>query len=128
MKRVDVVGAVILNEQDEVLCALRPQAMSMPGLWEFPGGKIEPDESPSESLRREIREELQCEIAVGELVADVVHAYPTVTVRLMTYYARILTGQPVPAEHQELRWVPRTELRWLEWAPADIPTVDRLIG
>lgn len=126
MKQVDVVGAVIANEQGEILCAQRSESMAQPGLWEFPGGKIEPGESPAECLRREIREELRCEIAVGDLVADVTHPYPTVTVRLITYRARLTAGTPTPAEHARLVWLPVSELGSLTWAPADIPTVERL--
>ncbi|MDF2652440.1 MAG: (deoxy)nucleoside triphosphate pyrophosphohydrolase, partial [Paenibacillus sp.] len=68
MKKIDVVGAVIFNNNNEVLCALRSQTMSLPGLWEFPGGKIEPNETPQECLVREIQEELNCSIQVGDLV------------------------------------------------------------
>lgn len=127
MKDIDVVGAVIENERGEVLCALRSERMSLPGYWEFPGGKIEPGEEPRETLRREIREELGCEIDVGELVADATHAYPTVQVRLRTYRARLAGGQPAPAEHEQLLWLPLSQLPTLNWAPADLPTLDVLL-
>lgn len=127
MKHVDVVGAVIRNDTGETLCALRSPSMSMAGLWEFPGGKIEPHETPAESLQREIREELGCEIAVGGLIADVTHRYPTVVVHLMTYAATVVAGVPIAKEHAELRWVACADLAGLQWAPADIPTVNRLI-
>jgi 8-oxo-dGTP diphosphatase len=126
MKKVDVVGAVIVNEKKEVLCALRSQNMSLPGLWEFPGGKIEPDETPEASLIREIQEELSCTIEVGELVADATYEYPTVIVRLITYTALIVDGQPTPNEHEKLVWLPVSELPTLEWAPADLPTIEIL--
>lgn len=126
MKKIDVVGAVIINEKNEVLCALRSQQMSMPGMWEFPGGKIEPGETPQSSLIREIREELGCTIEVGELVADAEHEYPALVVRLMTYFARIVEGEPVASEHEKLIWLPIGELSSLEWAPADLPTVAAL--
>lgn len=126
MKKVDVVGAVIFNEKSEVLCALRSQNMSLPGLWEFPGGKIEPGETPQECLVREIQEELNCTIQVGELVADAAHEYPTVIVRLITYTATITEGTPIPSEHEKLIWLPLTQLHTLEWAPADLPTLDEL--
>lgn len=126
IKMVDVVGAVITNQAGEILCARRSAAMSQPGLWEFPGGKIEPGESPAATLVREIQEELRCEIAVGDLVADVTHPYPNLVVRLRTYHARLVSGSPTPAEHAELRWLPVGALSQLDWAPADIPTVERL--
>ncbi|MFZ5817576.1 MAG: (deoxy)nucleoside triphosphate pyrophosphohydrolase [Bacillota bacterium] len=126
MRQVDVVGAVIVNGAGEVLCAQRSDRMAQPGLWEFPGGKIEPGESPAQCLRREIREELHCEIEVGELIADITHPYPEITVRLLTYRARLVGGTPTPTEHARLAWVPVAELARLPWAPADIPTVERL--
>mgnify|MGYP000117910426 CR=1 FL=1 len=126
MKKIDVVGAVIHNEKKEVLCALRSQAMSLPGLWEFPGGKIEAGETPQESLIREIEEELDCTITVGDLIADVTHEYPTIIVRLITYNASIVDGIPTPKEHERLIWLPIEQLTALEWAPADIPTIEEL--
>ncbi|MEW8978090.1 MAG: (deoxy)nucleoside triphosphate pyrophosphohydrolase [Symbiobacterium sp.] len=126
MRQIDVVGAVIQNEAGEVLCARRAQDAAQGGLWEFPGGKTEPGERPEESLRREIREELGCDIAVGEPVATAVYQYPAVTVRLMTYRARLVAGQPTPREHAELRWLPVADLGRLSWSPADLATVARL--
>ncbi|MDF2648143.1 MAG: (deoxy)nucleoside triphosphate pyrophosphohydrolase [Paenibacillus sp.] len=126
MKKIDVVGAVIFNTQNEVLCALRSQTMSLPGLWEFPGGKIEPNETPQESLVREIQEELNCSIQVCNLVADATHEYPTIIVRLLTYKAIITEGTPVPNEHEKLVWLPINQLNELEWAPADLPTIEKL--
>lgn len=126
MKQVDVVGAVIVGERGEILCAQRSERMAQPGLWEFPGGKIEPGESPAVCLVREIREELGCEIEVGDLVADITHPYPNLIVRLLTYRARIVRGTPVAAEHAQLAWLPAGELKRLEWAPADLPTVEKL--
>jgi 8-oxo-dGTP diphosphatase len=126
MKKVDVVGAVILNEANEILCALRSQKMSLPGLWEFPGGKIEPNETPEESLIREIKEELNCTIKVGELVVDATHDYPNVIVRLITYLAKIVDGVPYANEHEQLIWLPVNQLVTLEWASADLPTLEVL--
>lgn len=127
-KKVEVVGAVLVNDKDEILCALRSQTMSLPGLWEFPGGKIEAGESPEEALKREIQEELGIEIEVGEQIADVTHEYPAVIVRLLTYYAKMLDSNATPraAEHEKLAWLERHELGNLEWAPADIPTVQKI--
>lgn len=126
MKTLDVAGAVILNAQGEILCALRGPGMSMPGFWEFPGGKLEAGEAPRACLRREIQEELGCDVEVGALIAEVEHAYPTVVVRLSTYYARLTAGEPQAHEHAELRWLPLSRLRELEWAPADLPTIEAL--
>ncbi|WP_042349311.1 8-oxo-dGTP diphosphatase MutT [Bacillus massiliigorillae] len=126
-KQVKVVGAVIENEQNEILCALRSPNMTLPNLWEFPGGKIEQGESPEQSLIREIDEELGCTIEVFDLVEDIVHEYPAVIVNLLTYRAKIINGSPIAKEHAELKWVPIQELKALEWAPADIPTIETLL-
>lgn len=128
MKTIDVVGGVLINEKGEILCALRSQTMSSPGMWEFPGGKIETGETPQQSLQREIQEELAVEIEVGELVEDVVHEYPDVRVHLLTYYAKITKGLPIAREHEKLDWRPVEELSKLDWAPADIPTVNRIFN
>jgi 8-oxo-dGTP diphosphatase len=128
MKKVNVAGAVIFNEKNEILCAQRSPSMSLPGLWEFPGGKIEPGESPEQCLVREIREELDCLIEVHERIADATHSYPNLVVRLITYKAKIMEGAPAPKEHAQLVWLPLSEIASLDWAPADIPTVRALLA
>lgn len=125
---IHVVGAVIRNEQNEILCALRSPSMSMPGYWEFPGGKMEEGEHPRDSLIREIQEELGCLIKVSEQVEEVYHDYPFAIVHLITYEAQILEGKPIAKEHARLEWLPVDKLRTLEWAPADIPTIEKLLG
>lgn len=127
-KTVKVVGAVTFNENGDILCALRSSEMSLPNLWEFPGGKIEEGEQPEDSLIREIQEELGCTIEVHERIADIVHEYPNIIVNLITYKTSIVGGTPIAKEHAELRWVPVQDLLSLEWAPADIPTVEVLLG
>lgn len=128
MKHVDVVGAVIRNAAGEILCALRSPHMSMGGYWEFPGGKMEHGEAPRETLRREIAEELGCLVNVGDLVADATHAYPEVEVRLLTYAATVKLGEPEAREHAELRWLSPAQLPELNWAPADLPTVEKILS
>lgn len=125
-KLIEVVGAVIQGDEGKILCALRSAMMSQPGLWEFPGGKIDLGELPEVTLVREIEEELGCRIEVGELVADCTYAYPAVTVRLRTYWSRIVSGEAIPTEHEKVEWLSIPDLLGLEWAPADIPTVDVL--
>ena len=127
MKSVKVVGAVIRNEENHILCALRSPNMSMPNLWEFPGGKIEEGESPQASLLREIKEELDCTIEVLDFITEVQHPYPNILVHLLTYEARIIDGIPQAKEHARLEWISLTKLKELEWAPADIPTVEILL-
>ncbi|MFT9849492.1 (deoxy)nucleoside triphosphate pyrophosphohydrolase [Aneurinibacillus sp. REN35] len=128
MKKIDVVGAVIVGEKGKILCALRSQDMSLPGMWEFPGGKIEAGETAESALTREITEELGIEIEVGELIADITHEYSNIIVRLLTYYAVMVDKNAVlrPTEHEQLEWVEPGRLKELKWAPADIPTVEKI--
>ncbi len=124
-RQIRVVGAVILRD-GLVLCAQRGPDGSLPGMWEFPGGKIEPGESPQVALSREIIEELHCEVVVGEEVATTTHEYDFGVVTLTTYYCQLRSGDPQLTEHAELRWVAPSQLAALEWAPADIPAIDRI--
>jgi len=126
-KTIRVVGAVIYNDKNEILCALRSPEMSLPNLWEFPGGKIEPNESPEQSLIREIEEELGCEIKVQAHIETTLHEYEAIHVELATYRSEIVAGQPAAKEHAELRWTPIPHLEQLEWAPADIPAVQKIM-
>ncbi|PEZ83063.1 8-oxo-dGTP diphosphatase MutT [Bacillus cereus] len=122
-KKVSVVGAVIFNEKNEILCALRSPEMSLPNYWEFPGGKINEGETPQDALIREIKEELGCLITVGEKIEEVDHEYENIIVHLATYKAHIKSGTPKALEHADLKWVQAGKLLELKWAPADIPTV-----
>lgn len=126
-KTIHVVGAVIRNDEGEILCALRSPSMSMPNLWEFPGGKIEDGELPEECLIREIQEELGCTIKVEDLIEDIYHDYPFAIVHLLTYGAKLVNGTPMAKEHTRIAWIPTDQLLSLEWAPADIPTIRALI-
>ncbi|GKV56599.1 NUDIX hydrolase [Sporosarcina sp. NCCP-2222] len=124
---IHVVASIIHNSEGQILCARRSLQMPLPGYWEFPGGKVEPGESPQDAVIREIQEELACTIQVGAFVEDTIHSYETFTIRLVTYFAQILAGAPAAQEHSELRWVPWQKLRSLDWAPADVPAVERVI-
>ncbi len=125
-KTVRVVGAIIINEDDQVLCALRSPEMSLPNYWEFPGGKIEAGESVHQAIVREIKEELNCEIEALQLFNDYTHEYDHVIVNLITVTCKIINGTPTANEHAELRWVAKDNLNSLHWAPADIPAVNLL--
>ena len=121
-KHIFVVGAVIINE-GLVLCAQRGEHGSLPGLWEFPGGKIEAGESPLIALEREIAEELNCTIEVGDLITTTIYEYDFATVSLTTFYCRLIKGTPTASEHADIRWLLPADLTTIEWAPADIPAV-----
>jgi 8-oxo-dGTP diphosphatase len=123
-KRIAVVGAVIVRD-GTILCAQRGPG-SLAGMWEFPGGKVEPGEAPQSALQREIDEELLCEVAVGAHVATTTHEYDFGLVTLTTYYCDLLSGEPVLTEHAEVRWLAPADLSSLEWAPADMPAVEQI--
>jgi 8-oxo-dGTP diphosphatase len=124
-KNIYVVGAVII-ENGKILCAQRGPSKSLPFKWEFPGGKIEKGESPQEALRREINEEMRCEIEIGEQVEDTVYEYDFGVVHLKTFYCRLIAGEPILTEHVSIQWLYPNELRSLDWAPADIPAIETL--
>lgn len=124
-KQISVVGAVIVH-RGAVLCAQRGPAGSLPGYWEFPGGKIEPGETARVALEREIVEELKCVVNVGDEVTTTTHAYDFGDVTLTTFWCRLVSGAPTLTEHAEVRWVAPNDLFTLEWAPADIPAVRKI--
>ncbi|EPR76395.1 Mutator mutT protein (7,8-dihydro-8-oxoguanine-triphosphatase) [Leifsonia rubra CMS 76R] len=121
-KKISVVGAVIVRD-GLILCAQRGADGSLPGMWEFPGGKIEAGESPRDALTREIAEELHCTVAVGELVTTNTHEYDFAIIELTTFFCELLDGTPVLTEHEAVCWLPPEQLMTLEWAPADVPAI-----
>jgi len=125
LKRIKVVGAVLVHD-GRVFAAKRGPGKSMAGYWEFPGGKVEADETPEEALARELREELKIDVTVGEFIVTATHEAGTAVIELSTYLCTIIEGVPVLTEHEEFRWLPVSELSDVEWAPADIPTVELL--
>lgn len=124
-KTVKVVGAIIENN-NEILCALRSKDMSLPMMWEFPGGKIEEGESVNEAIVREIKEELDCNIEVISIFNDNTHEYENIIVNLITVKCKLISGNPKAKEHAKLLWLPVDYLESLNWAPADIPAIKEL--
>ncbi len=125
-KRINVVGA-ILTRGNNIFAAQRSSKMSLSGMWEFPGGKIEPHESPKEALLRELKEELLCTAEVGNLVQTTEYEYEFGTVILTTFYCSLTGDEPKLTEHSEIRWVQVADLDQLNWAPADIPAVKQVM-
>ena len=121
---VEVVAAVI-ERDGRILIARRPTGRHLEGLWEFPGGKRGAGESAEAALVREIREELDAAVTVGELLETVEWAYPEKTVRLQ-FFRCDLAGEPRPVEGQEIAWVRPTELRDYAFPPADAALIARL--
>ena len=121
---IEVVAAVIERE-GRILIARRPAALHMGGLWEFPGGKQQPDESPGHALEREIREELGVGVTVGPLLETVDWTYPEKRVRL-SFFRCAIEGEPRALEGQEIAWVAPPDLPRYEFPPADAALVARL--
>ena len=125
-EQIIVVAAVI--ERDGALLVTRRQpGVHLEGLWEFPGGKIDPAETHVDALRREIVEELAVDVAVRDLVLATSHAYPDRTV-VLYFYNCDLQGTPTPLLGQEMRWVRREELAGLAFPPADEELIAMLRG
>jgi 8-oxo-dGTP diphosphatase len=124
-KQVLVVAALI-ERDGQILATQRRADQPLPLLWEFPGGKIEPGESPTQALEREIEEELGCSIAVGEVEDVVYFAYDDFDLIMPVYWAKLRTGQPWARQVAALAWRKPEDLRSLAFAPADLPLVDRL--
>jgi 8-oxo-dGTP diphosphatase len=124
-KQIDVVGAVIIRD-GLVLCAQRGADGALAGKWEFPGGKIEAGESARQALEREIIEELNCVVQVGEEVTTTRHEYDFGMVRLTTFYCVLVDGTPTLSEHAAVKWLAPSDILTLEWAPADVPAVEQI--
>lgn len=116
-KRIGV--AIIRNEQGQILIDRRKAKGLMGGLWEFPGGKIEPEETVKECIKREIKEELDIEIEVGEHLLSLTHDYIEFKVTLIVHFCRHLRGEPQPIECDEIRWVWLKELENYQFPEAN---------
>lgn len=125
-KYIKVVGAVIVKE-GKILCAQRNEHTSLPLMWEFPGGKIEENETPEDALKRELMEEMKCEITVGDKVVTTVHKYDFATIELTTFYSEMVNERIVLEEHIDMKWLAPKELDTIEWAPADVEAVEKIM-
>jgi 8-oxo-dGTP diphosphatase len=121
-----VVIAAVVERGGRFLVTRRPHGVHLEGHWEFPGGKLEEGESHADGLRREMREELDAEVAVGGKILTVSHLYPDRPVELH-FYACTLRGEASPRLGQELRWVTRDQMRALKFPPADEALVSQLL-
>ena len=124
MKVIKVVAAIII-EGDKVFATQRGYG-DFKGGWEFPGGKIEPNETPQEALVREIQEELETEIEVGELLHTVEYDYPTFHLSMDCFICKIKSGDLVLKEHEAAKWLTKETLDSVEWLPADLGLVSMI--
>lgn len=125
----DVVCISLLDSGGALLACRRAPGRKLPGLWELPGGKLEPGESPRAALERELREELSLDLSGYELkhLEPVIHPYPFGTIRLLPFWCRAQERPNlVLHEHSEVRWLSPAEWHSVEWAPADIPVLSQL--
>ncbi len=129
MKTIRVVAAIIraTNENGEpIIFATKRGYGEFKGGWEFPGGKIEPRETPEQALKREIMEELDTEVEVGELLDTIEYDYPTFHLSMDCFWCEILSGELVLKEHEDARWLTKDQLKDVEWLPADITLIEKI--
>jgi 8-oxo-dGTP diphosphatase len=118
------VSCGIIHQDDNILAVQRSDKMRLPLKWEFPGGKIEPGESPSECLQRELMEELDLHVLVGKPLNPLTHNYPTFIVTLYPFICTIESGAITLHEHAAFAWLSPSKLPALDWAEADRPVLD----
>lgn len=124
MKTINVVAAVI-KENNKIFATQRGYGDFKDG-WEFPGGKIEVGETPQEALRREIKEELDTDIQVGDLIDTIEYDYPNFHLSMQCFWCSIVSGDLILKEHEAARWLSRDELDSVSWLPADITLINML--
>ena len=121
----EVVAALIWEGGKFMICQ-RPAHKARGLLWEFAGGKVEPDETKEQALVRECREELAVTVAVSSVFTEVTHTYPDLTIHLTLFNARITSGTPQKLEHNDIRWISPAEIDEYEFCPADEERVGRI--
>ncbi|MHB8127152.1 MAG: 8-oxo-dGTP diphosphatase MutT [Desulfitobacteriaceae bacterium] len=126
LKIMKQVTAAIILKDNKALIAQRPPDDKLANKWEFPGGKIEPGETPQECLKREIREELDVDIEVLDFFAESIYTYESGTINLIAYWCKWISGDFALNVHSQIAWVNHHELDLYDFAPADIPLVDKL--
>ena len=129
MKTIRVVAAVIkaMNDNGEKIIFARERGYGeFKGGWEFPGGKIEPGETPQQALCREIMEELDTKIQVGDLIDTIEYDYPAFHLSMDCFWCEVVSGNLVLKEHEAARWLTSDELDSVEWLPADVTLIDKI--
>ena len=124
-RTIEVVAAVIIDADRRIFATQRGYG-EWKDWWEFPGGKIEPDETPEQALRREIREELDADIQVGELLRTIDYDYPKFHLTMHCYRCTLADGHLTLLEHEAAKWLKPTELNSVKWLPADEDLINEL--
>ena len=125
MKSISVVAAIIFDEQGRIFATQRGYG-EWKDWWEFPGGKIEPGETPQQALQREIHEELDTSIEVGELLRTINYDYPTFHLTLHCFKCKLTDSHITLLEHEASRWLKPNELQSVKWLPADEEIIEEL--
>lgn len=126
---IDVVCGVLMDRQGRYLACRRPEGKHLGGMWEFPGGKVDPGEAPENALVRELREELGIDVVVGSALATVVWKYDRGEIRLLPYFCTMRDDQtPRAIEHEELLWCAPENFGDLAWAEADLPVLEQILA
>ena len=128
MKTIKVVAAIICNDMERknrIFATARGYG-DLKGGWEFPGGKVEPGETPQQALKREIMEELSTDIKVGELIDTIEYDYPTFHLSMDCFWAEVITGQLELKEAEAAKWLTKDQLESVAWLPADITLIDKI--
>ncbi|MFW5920992.1 MAG: (deoxy)nucleoside triphosphate pyrophosphohydrolase [Polyangiales bacterium] len=126
-KTIRVVAAVVERSGRYLITQRRPNAV-LPGLWEFPGGRVETGETDADALRREMRERLDADVTVGQLISFVSHRYEHYTVDLHLYECTLASEELVPQAVHQYRWVTSAEFDQYEFTPADEASMNKLLG
>ena len=126
MKTLEVVAAIIMD--GEKILATQRGYGDFKGGWEFPGGKVEPNESPERAVVREIREELSATIEVDSFVCTVEYDYPKFHLTMHCFMCHVVSGHIQLVEHEDARWLLKSELRSLHWLPADVDVVEKILA
>jgi 8-oxo-dGTP diphosphatase len=127
MKQIEVVAAIIVDSENRIFATQRGSG-DWKDWWEFPGGKIEPGETPEQALKREIWEELETRISVGQLLQTVEWDYPKFHLTMHCFFCRIESGSLTLKEHEAARWLAPDELSSVQWLPADWEVIEKLKG
>ena len=125
MKKIEVVAAIIRDDEGRVFATQRGYG-EWQDFWEFPGGKMEPGESPEEALMREIWEELETRIEVEQLVTTVEYDYPRFHLTMHCFWCHVESGSLILKEHEAARWLSRENLDTVNWLPADKIVIKRI--
>lgn len=122
------VTCALIEQDEKILICQRSASMKLPLKWEFPGGKIEKEESQEDCLKREITEELGIDIIPTQKLSAVPYHYTDFSITLYPFICKLAKGEPSPTEHAEIKWVSKSELLNYDWAAADLPIVEEYLS